>query len=203
MKSKIMATVRFLGSGHELRKNNFNVMNKVALYTALLVSLFLTGCNSKPTIQSYFVENSDKKDFIVLDVAPSIINIDKTKLSAEQKTALASFDKMNVLAFKLDKTNKAQFETESNKVKEILKGKEYQELMKYGSGKDAASISFVGDENNISEFILYGKKEDNGFAVVRILGKDMNPNNIMNILSILKSSNIDMEQLKPLQAIMK
>ncbi|MDI1316145.1 MAG: DUF4252 domain-containing protein [Flavobacterium sp.] len=178
-------------------------MNKVALYTALLVSLFLTGCNSKPTIQSYFVENSDKKDFIVLDVAPSIINIDKTKLSAEQKTALASFDKMNVLAFKLDKTNKAQFETESNKVKEILKGKEYQELMKYGSGKDAASISFVGDENNISEFILYGKKEDNGFAVVRILGKDMNPNNIMNILSILKSSNIDMEQLKPLQAIMK
>lgn len=176
---------------------------RVALYIALLVSLFLTSCNNKPTLQSYFVENSEKKDFIVLDVAPSIINVDKTKLSAEQKTALASFDKMNVLAFKLDKNNKAEFESESKKVTEILKGKEYQELMKFGSGKDAASISFVGDENNINEFILYGKKEDNGFAVVRILGKDMNPNNIMNIISILKSSNVNMDQLKPLQALMK
>lgn len=176
---------------------------RVALYIAILVSLFLTSCNNKPTLQSYFVENSEKKDFIVLDVAPSIINVDKTKLSAEQKTALASFDKMNVLAFKLDKNNKAEFESESKKVTEILKGKEYQELMKFGSGKDAASISFVGDENNINEFILYGKKEENGFAVVRILGKDMNPNNIMNIISILKSSNVNMDQLKPLQALMK
>lgn len=176
---------------------------KVAFYTAIMVSLFLTSCNSKPTIQSYFVENSEKKDFIQLDVAPSIINVDKTKLSAEQKTALASFDKMNVLAFKVNKNNKAEFESESNKVKEILKGKEYQELMKFGSGKDAASISYVGDENHINEFILYGKKEDNGFAVVRILGKDMNPNNIMNIISILKSSNVNMDQLKPLQALMK
>lgn len=176
---------------------------RVALYIAILVSLFLTSCNNKPTLQSYFVENSEKKDFIVLDVAPSIINVDKAKLSAEQKTALASFDKMNVLAFKLDKNNKAEFESESKKVTEILKGKEYQELMKFGSGKDAASISFVGDENNINEFILYGKKEDNGFAVVRILGKDMNPNNIMNIISILKSSNVNMDQLKPLQALMK
>ena len=176
---------------------------RVALYIAILVSLFLTSCNNKPTLQSYFVENSEKKDFIVLDVAPSIINVDKTKLSAEQKIALASFDKMNVLAFKLDKNNKAEFESESKKVTEILKGKEYQELMKFGSGKDAASISFVGDENNINEFILYGKKEDNGFAVVRILGKDMNPNNIMNIISILKSSNVNMDQLKPLQALMK
>jgi hypothetical protein len=176
---------------------------RVALYIALLVSLFLTSCNNKPTLQRYFVENSEKKNFIVLDVAPSIINVDKTKLSTEQKTALASFDKLNVLAFKLDKNNKAEFESESKKVKEILKGKQYQELMKFGSGKDAASISFVGDENHINEFILYGKKEDNGFAVVRILGEDMNPNNIMNIISILKSSNVNMDQLKPLQALMK
>jgi len=176
---------------------------RIALYITIAVSLFFTSCSNEPSLQKYFVENSEKKNFIVLDVAPSIINVDETKLSADQKIALASFDNMNVLAFKLDKNNKAEFETESKKIKEILKGKEYQELMKYGSGKDAASISFVGDENNIKEFVLFGKKEENGFAVVRITGKDMNPNNIMNIISILKSSNINMEQLKPLQALMK
>jgi hypothetical protein len=52
-------------------------------------------------------------------------------------------------------------------------------------------------------FILFGKKEDNGFAVVRILGNDMNPNNIMNMISILQNANIDREQLKPLEGLMK
>ena len=75
--------------------------------------------------------------------------------------------------------------------------------MKVGSGKDGASVSFVGDENNIDEFILFAKKKENGFAVVRILGNNMNPNNIMNMISLLQSSNIDMEQLKPLQQLIK
>jgi hypothetical protein len=110
---------------------------------------------------------------------------------------------MNIIAFKLDENNKTQYEAESQKVTQILKGTTYQELMKIGSGKDGASISYVGDENDIDEFVLFAKKKDNGFAVVRILGNDMNPNNIMNMLSILKSSNIDMEQLKPLQGFIK
>ena len=75
--------------------------------------------------------------------------------------------------------------------------------MKIGEGKDAASISFVGDEDDIDEFILFAKREENGFAVIRILGDDMNPNNIMNMLSILKSANLDMEQLKPLEGLIK
>lgn len=177
---------------------------RFALYLALLVSLLLlSGCNNKPTLQEYFVEKSEKKDFIELDVSPSIINIDKTKLTAEQKTALQSFDKMNILAFKLNSTNKAQYDFESQKVMQILKDEKYQELMKVGSGKDAASVSFVGDENHIKEFIVFAKKKENGFAVVRILGNDMNPNNILNMISLLKSSNVDMEQLKPLQSLIK
>lgn len=177
---------------------------RIAFYLALLVSLLLlSGCNSKPTLQKYFVENSEKKGFLSVDVSPSIINIDKTKLTAEQKTALQSFDKMNILAFKLDDKNKAQYDIESQKVMQILKDEKYQELMKVGSGKDAASVSFVGDENHIKEFILFTKKKESGFAVVRILGNDMNPNNIMNMISLLKSSNIDMAQLKPLQELMK
>lgn len=176
---------------------------KIAVYIAVLVSLLLTSCSGEPTLQKYFVENSEKKDFVALDVSPSIINVDKTKLTADQKTALASFDKMNIIAFKADAANKAAYDAESQKISQILKGEEYQELMKVGSGKDAASVSFVGDEDHIDEFILFAKKKENGFAVVRILGNDMNPNNIMNMLSLLKSANIDMEQLQPLQGLVK
>lgn len=193
MKSKI----------HELKKNNIKIVSNISFYIAVFVSLFLVSCNKEPSLQKYFVENSNKKDFIALDVSSSIVNIDKTKLTAEEKTALASFDKMNALVFKVNENNKAEYDSESEKVKQILKGKEYQELMKVGSGKDVASISFVGSENDIDEFVLFAKKKDNGFAVVRILGNDMNPNNIMNMIKLLQSSNVDMEQLKPLQNLIK
>lgn len=176
---------------------------KLAFFSAVLVSMLMLSCNNEPSLQKYFVENSEKKDFVVVDVSPGIINVDKTKLTPEQKTALESFDKMNILAFKLDGKNKASFEAESQKVKKILKNKDYQELMKVGSGKDAASISFVGSEDNINEFVLFAKRDENGFAIVRILGDDMNPNNIMNMLSVLKTANVDMEQLKPLEALIK
>lgn len=176
---------------------------KLALITGFFIALLLASCTSEPSLQKYFVENSEKKGFIALDISSSILNTDKTKLTAEQKTALESFDKMNIIAFKINDKNKDTYEEESAKVSQILKSDTYQELMTVGSGKDAASISFVGDEDNIGEFVLFAKRKDNGFAIVRILGNDMNPNNIMTMLSVLKTSEIDMEQLKPLQALIK
>jgi len=176
---------------------------KLAYLTAILVSLFLLSCNSEPSLQKYFVDNSEKKEFVALDISSSIVNIDKTKLTAEQKTAIESFDKMNILAYKLDKNNEAQYDAESQKVTQILKGKEYQELMKIGSGKDGASVSYVGSDDNINEFVLFAKRKENGFAVVRILGNNMNPNNIMTMLSVIKSANVDMAQLAPLQDLIK
>jgi hypothetical protein len=149
------------------------------------------------------VENTENKNFIALDVSSNILNIDKSKLSIEQVEAIQSFDKMNILAFKLDAENKSQFEIERKKVTTILKDKKYQQLMKFGKGKEGGSVSYVGTDDHIEEFILFANKNDTGFAVIRILGKDMNPTHIMNIISVLQTSNIDMEQLKPLIEIMK
>ncbi|WP_396174964.1 DUF4252 domain-containing protein [Flavobacterium sp.] len=178
-------------------------MRAIVFLTVFLTSLLLLSCDSKPTIQKYFVANSENKDFVALDISPTILNVDKTKLTAEQKKALESFDKMNVLVFKLDENNQPQYEVESQKITQILKDETYQQLMKVGSGKDGATISFVGDEDNINEFVVFGKSKDNGFAVVRILGNDMNPNNIMTMLSVLKESKIDTAQLAPLKDLIK
>ncbi|CAA9197619.1 hypothetical protein FLA105534_01745 [Flavobacterium bizetiae] len=177
---------------------------KTNIFTsALLVLLTLVSCNSEPSLQKYFVENTDNKNFIALDVSPSILNVEKTKLSAEQNEALKSFDKMNILAFKANATNQVQFETERVKVKAILKDPKYQQLMSFGSGKDGASISYVGTDDNIKEFVVFANRKENGFAVVRVLGENMNPNNIMTLMSVLRESKIDMEQLKPLQQLVK
>ncbi len=177
---------------------------KVKIFIAFVTTVFVLGsCNSEPTLQKYFIDSTENKNFVALDVSPSILNIDKQRLTVEENQALETFDKMNVLVFKANDSNAADYEVEKVKVKEILKRNKYQELMKFSRDGDAASVNFVGDENHIDEFVLYADKKNDGFAVVRITGKDMNPTSIMTMLSVLDESNIDLEQLKPLREMIK
>ncbi|UOK42420.1 MULTISPECIES: DUF4252 domain-containing protein [Flavobacterium] len=176
---------------------------KQYLYIGLFISLLFAGCEQKPTLQKYFVANSDNKDFISLDLAPTFINVDKVSLSTEEKEALESFKKINVLAFKSDSVNVKKFDEEREKVNTILKDKSYQQLMRVGSGKEGGAIYFVGQDEHIDEFVLYANKKENGFAVVRVIGDDMNPTDVLNLMRLMQKANIDMEQLKPLQAMIQ
>lgn len=178
-------------------------MKNLLIILCLIVTL--SSCSNKPSLQKYFVENTESKDFIAIDLGSDIINTEKMSLTESDKEALKSFEKINVLAFKKDEKNNEKYNSEILKVKTILKDTiSYNELMKFGSGNDGASIYFVGDDNDhIDEFVLFANKKENGFAVVRILGKDMNPMNIMNVINLMQKSDINLEQLKPLQEIMK
>ena len=174
---------------------------KTKIIVFLVIIATTIGCNNKPSLEQYFVTNSENKNFVQVDIAPSILNVDQTKLTEVQKTALKSFDKMNVLVFKINDQNKSMFATEKNKVKEILKDQKYQQLMKFGSGQNGASVSYVGSDEHIAEFIISANSEA-GFGIVRVLGKDMNPNSILDFISVLKDSDIKLDQLKPLQDLM-
>ncbi len=172
---------------------------RTSIFIAIAAAIFTIGCSREPSLQKYMVERTEDSDFIALDVSPSILNVQKQSLSAEQKDALDAFEKMNIIAFKLDDNNRSKFEAERTKVSDILKDEKYQQLMKFGKGKEVATVSFVGDEEHIDEFVFFGNKNDIGFTVVRIIGNDMNPNDIMNLMTVMQKSDVDMDQLKPLQ----
>lgn len=177
-------------------------MKKITILAAFF-SLMLLSCNSEPSLQKYFVESTDAKDFIAVDVSANILRLDKSKITAEESETLKTFEKMNILAFKADANNQAKFEAEKIKLNAILKDKKYQELMKMSRGKDGGAVYFVGENDAIEEFILYGSEKDSGFAIVRVLGDNMNPASIMTMLSILKKADMDFAQLKPLEAMVK
>ncbi len=170
-------------------------MKKLIIFASLVLMM---SCKDEPSLQKYFVESGEKKEFMALDVSSSILNINETKLSASEKKALESFDKVNILAFKKDGKNNAQYSKEIKEVKDILKDTTYQPLIKLNGVGQNASIMLVGDDKKIDELILFGNKNDLGFTVIRVLGNDMKPENAMEFLSILQKSNIDMEQLKPI-----
>ena len=176
---------------------------KAAFNSIYLLALLCISCNSEPSLQKYFVEKTENKNFIAVDISPSILNVEKNNLTIDQQKALNSFDKMNILAFKLTDTNKEQYTAENTKLTAILKDQKYQQLMKFSTGSSAATVSFIGDDDHIDEFVFYANRKENGFAVVRVLGKNMNATNIMTLMQIIQKSNIDMEQLKPLQQLMK
>lgn len=176
-------------------------MKKILLLVSVV--MLLCSCEDKPSLQKYFVENTESSKFIAVDLAPSIIKTDKMALSETEIAALKSFEKMNILAFRTDSTNSVGYEEEIKEVKTILKDESYQQLMKAGSGNDGAAIYFVGDDDeHIEEFVVLVGKKENGFAVVRVLGNDMNPTHIMNMLSLLQKSQVNLDQLKPLQQLM-
>lgn len=172
-------------------------------FLIVIVSFLALSCSNKPTLQKYFVENTEDKDFVALDISPSILNLDKIELSESEQKSLNAFDKMNIIAFKKDSLNDEKFNDEVTKVKSILKDEEYQQLMKFGSSNQGAAIYFVGEDDNIDEFVVYANNKSSGFAVVRILGNNMNPNDIMTLFQLIQNSKIDLEQLKPLQEILK
>lgn len=170
-------------------------MKKLIVVATVLVMM---SCKDEPSLQKYFVKSGDKKEFMSMDISSSILNVNESKLSESEKKALASFEKVNVLAFKKDDKNNAQYAKEIKEVKAILKDTTFQPLIKLNGVGHNASIMLVGDNKEIDELVLFGNQKDLGFTVIRVLGNDMKPEDAMQFFSILQKSNIDMEQLKPI-----
>ena len=163
----------------------------------------MISCNGESSLDKYFVENAANKNFVSLDVSPAMFNTKKAKFSAEQTEALKSFEKMNLLYFKKTATNTKEFDAQRLKIKNVLKDTKYQDLIRFGTGKDGVDISYVGIDDHISEFIVSAGKNDIGLGVVRIQGKDMKPESIMKILEVLQSGNLNIEALKPILEMIK
>lgn len=169
---------------------------KKLIYIPLLI-LAMMSCSSKPSLQKYMAKNSENSNFIALDFGADILKINQNELSESEKEALNSFKKLNILAFRKNDDNEALYQKEKEEVQSILKGNsDYEQLMSFGSGAQRASIYAVGETDKISEFVIFGNQNETGFAIVRIIGKNMNPNHIMNFMSALEKSDFDKEQLK-------
>lgn len=167
------------------------------LFILPLLILALIGCNSQPSLQKYMAKNSENSNFLAVDLGADIMKINKDELSKDEKEALNSFKKLNILAFRKNDDNEVIYQKEKEEVQSILKGNPaYEQLMSFGSGAQGASIYAIGDTDKISEFVIFGNQNEAGFAIVRIIGKNMNPNHIMNFMSVLEKSNVDKEQLK-------
>ena len=170
----------------------------------LLLVVAYTSCNQGPTLQTYFVDNQVKPGFLSVDAPISLLNIEEVNLTEEQKEAYESIDKLNILAYRLDNRNMAEYDAELANVKTILKNPKYEELMRGGNSVDGRfMVMFLGDVDNVDELILFGNAKDKGFVVARVLGNDMNAGKIMSLQSVLKDMDFENANLKGITDFIK
>ncbi|WP_190809068.1 DUF4252 domain-containing protein [Flagellimonas sp. S3867] len=167
------------------------------MFKSLMIAgaILLASCSSQQSLQEYYVDNSENPNFIVVDVPASILKMDGVDLTETQKQAVESLRKFNLLAFKKNADNAAEYKAEKTKVREILKDDEFVELMKINSSYGKGVIKYLGDEDAIDEVIIYGDSKDKGFALVRVLGKDMNPAHIVQLMQAIQKSDYKGEGL--------
>lgn len=157
---------------------------------AILGLVMLVACNNEKTIQEYYVEKQESNDFIAIDLPASIVDVSENA-SEETKATMKTIKKLNVLAFKIDENNKAEYEKEQAAVKQILKNDQYNELMRMKHDGMNIVINYQGSDEAVDEFILFASDENRGFALARILGDKMEPAKIMKMAEDMKNLDAD------------
>ncbi|MEP1489645.1 MAG: DUF4252 domain-containing protein [Algibacter sp.] len=163
---------------------------------ALLVSFTIVNCSSKPSLQRYFVDNQETKNFISQDLPLSMLNMDESKLDDTQREAFKSVKRLNFLGYKLDETNAETYNTELAKVKTILKDDQYNELIEFSDKGNKVLVKYLGNEEEADEVILLGSSKELGFAVVRILGDDMRPDKMYALVEAMQHTDFDKSQFE-------
>ena len=162
---------------------------KIQLLIAVTLTLFFIGCNSGPTLQKYIVESKENSEFISIDLPSSILKLKDSVLSEEVENTLKTIKKVNFLALQASDSNKDFFMIEKEKVFTILKNPDYKELIRVNNKKGKMTIHYLGDDNGVNEVVIFGSENTKGFALVRVLGDQMNPAEIMQISKQLQLDN--------------
>ncbi|MGF1560487.1 MAG: DUF4252 domain-containing protein [Flavobacteriaceae bacterium] len=178
-----------------------NRTKKIAL--VFMAAAILMACSSTKSLQEYYVDNAENPNFLSFDVPASMMNLEKIEMGETQKEALRSLKKLNIIAFRKTEINGAEYKVEKENVNAILKNSKYTELMKMNTEFGKATVKFLGDDDAIDEVIIYGNNDDKGFALVRVLGNNMNPAHMAQLLEVVQKSDFKGEGLDKLGDLFK
>ncbi|MBE0423402.1 MAG: DUF4252 domain-containing protein [Lutibacter sp.] len=168
---------------------------------AFTAAILTVACDTKPSLQKYYVDSKENNAFISVDLPANIIELKDENVTEEVKNTLKTIKKVNFLALQIDENNQEMFDAEKEKVNEILKNPDYKQLMRIKTADGNVTVNYLGTEDAIDEMIIFGSDSKRGFALVRVLGENMNPADIMNMAQEIKLDG-DSQQLKQLGGLL-
>ena len=166
-----------------------------------LAALTLFSCSNKESLQRYIVDRQDDDSFLKIDIAASLLQTDSANLSQEEKDILKTIKKINVIAYPIEEGNVSAHEVKMQVLKTILDQDRYKTLMKYGSNKEGATLKYVGLEDAIDEIIVFVRDDEKGFALFRLLGDDMRPEQMIKLMTAIEKGDVDISKLNSIGKI--
>jgi len=167
----------------------------------IAVVLLTIACDTNPSLQKYYVDSKENSEFISIDLPSSILQLKETEVSDDVKNTLETIKKVNFLALQLNETNSDLYTSEKAKVKAILKNPKYKQLVRMNMGKSNVTVNYLGEEEAIDEVVIFGADNEKGFAIVRVIGENMNPGAILKLTQNIKMDD-DSAQLKQLGSLL-
>ena len=161
-----------------------------------LVAIALFSCSDGESLQRYLVDKQDDDNFLKIDVAASLLQTDSNSLTQEEKDILATVKKINVVAYPIKDNDSENYDTERKQLKDIIGQEKYKTLMKYGSNKKGATLKYLGEEDAIDELIVFASDDEKGFALFRLLGDDMKPDQMIKLMNSIDKGDVDVSALK-------
>ena len=153
--------------------------------------------NSESTLQSYFVDHQESAAFISADLPITFLKIDSKEINQRQINAIESIDKLNMLGYSIKSGQKEVYSAAIAVLTKLLQDEKYNEMISLGNSNDGrVRIYYVGASSSIDEFVVLTTSIDIGFAVIRVLGNEMNLSEIMQLGPIIdkfdgESLNLD------------
>lgn len=160
-----------------------------------LAALTLFSCSNEKSLQRYLVDRQDDDSFLKVDIAASLLQTDSNSMTQEEKDILETVKKINVVAFPLKDDNADQYETKRQELKDIINQEQYKTLMKFGSNKRGATLKYLGEEDAISEIIVFASDDEKGFALFRLLGDNMRPDQMIKLMNSIERGDLDASKL--------
>ena len=151
------------------------------IFTSLIIS-----CKNEKSLQQYLVDAPDKKGFVVFDVPVSSVLTPKTGVSDEIKETIQTIKKVNVTFLQKKDNNTEAYNKEKSILRNILKNEEYKSLMSMKMKGMSVNLYFSGNTDQIDEIIAFGYGDKVGLGIARLLGENMNPVKITEMMQNVK-----------------
>lgn len=163
-------------------------MKKISTILSLvIVALIMTSCNTDSSLQGYLVKSQEKQGFITVDLPVSFLELKDEDAPAEVIETINSIHKINLVALPY-KNNEEAYDVEKEKLTKILSGDSYKSLMRMNAKGMKLNLYYTGNSDAIDEVIVFGHSKEYGVGVARLLGEDMNPG---KIVQMMQNVNID------------
>lgn len=171
-----------------------------------LLLLFVTtivACKKQESLQEYLINTQEKQNFIRLDLSTTLLtSYFEEAASNSDKEVFTSIKKMNIAFLPQKKATSEEIKIERERLQKVMENTDYKALIKINDKRGKGTIFYAGKPDAINEIVAMAYSKDFGVGVARILGENMQPTKIMQMLKEAKidKNNKDLVKLKDIFA---